>query len=115
MKKDAVVGPKTTASDLVKRGHCRPMPTGVDTKVGRVRFSFDVSKLPPDEVVNAFLAEHAPPVLDPFAGGGSIPLEAQRGRKPGREQYWRRSTVLIGKAACQELRGQGLEGWFITS
>src|SRR5690606_15901816 len=30
------------------------------------------------EVVDAFLAEHAPPVLDPFAGGGSIPLEAQR-------------------------------------
>ena len=28
--------------------------------------------------VNAFLSEHAPPVLDPFAGGGSIPLEAQR-------------------------------------
>jgi putative DNA methylase len=30
------------------------------------------------EVVNAFLVEHAPPVLDPFCGGGSIPLEAQR-------------------------------------
>ena len=30
------------------------------------------------EVVNAFLAEFAPPVLDPFCGGGSIPLEAQR-------------------------------------
>ena len=28
--------------------------------------------------VDAFLAEHAPPVLDPFCGGGSIPLEAQR-------------------------------------
>ena len=28
--------------------------------------------------VEAFLAEHAPPVLDPFCGGGSIPLEAQR-------------------------------------
>jgi len=31
----------------------------------------------PDDV-NAFLAAHAPPVLDPFCGGGSIPLEAQR-------------------------------------
>jgi putative DNA methylase len=78
MKKNAVVGPKTTALDLVMRGHCLPIPTGVDTKVGRVRFTFDVSKLPLDEIVNAFLAEHAPPVLDPFAGGGSIPLEAQR-------------------------------------
>jgi putative DNA methylase len=78
IKKDAVVGPKTTAYDLVTRGHCRPIPTGLDKKVGRVRFSFDAAHLPPAEVVNAFLAEHAPPVLDPFAGGGSIPLEAQR-------------------------------------
>ena len=29
-------------------------------------------------VVNRYLAEVAPPVHDPFAGGGSIPLEAQR-------------------------------------
>ena len=28
--------------------------------------------------VNHFLATQAPPVLDPFCGGGSIPLEAQR-------------------------------------
>lgn len=78
LKKDSAIGPNTTVYDLAKRGHCRPIPLGLDTKVGRVRFSFDVSKLPPAEVVNAFLAEHAPPVLDPFAGGGSIPLEAQR-------------------------------------
>ena len=30
------------------------------------------------EQVNHFLATQAPPVLDPFCGGGSIPLEAQR-------------------------------------
>ncbi len=30
------------------------------------------------EAVLAFLTEHAPPVFDPFCGGGSIPLEAQR-------------------------------------
>lgn len=28
--------------------------------------------------VLAYLAQHAPPVYDPFCGGGSIPLEAQR-------------------------------------
>ena len=28
--------------------------------------------------VLAYLKEHAPPVVDPFCGGGSIPLEAQR-------------------------------------
>ena len=38
---------------------------GVDAPIGR-------------EAVRQFLAEKAPPVLDPFAGGGSIPLEAQR-------------------------------------
>ncbi len=78
MKKDAVVGPDTTAYDLVKRGHCKPVSMGPDKKVGRVRFSLDVSNLPTAEVVDAFLAAHAPPVLDPFCGGGSIPLEAQR-------------------------------------
>jgi putative DNA methylase len=36
------------------------------------------ARLPNSESVNYFLATHAPPVLDPFAGGGSIPLEAQR-------------------------------------
>ncbi|MGO8744975.1 MAG: DUF1156 domain-containing protein [Thermoguttaceae bacterium] len=30
------------------------------------------------EAVNHFLATYGPPVLDPFCGGGSIPLEAQR-------------------------------------
>ena len=30
------------------------------------------------EALLAYLAEHAPPILDPFCGGGSIPLEAQR-------------------------------------
>ena len=31
-----------------------------------------------DEAISRFLAKHAPPFFDPFAGGGSIPLEAQR-------------------------------------
>jgi putative DNA methylase len=30
------------------------------------------------ECVDKFLAAHAPPAVDPFCGGGSIPLEAQR-------------------------------------
>jgi putative DNA methylase len=30
------------------------------------------------EAIRKYLAERAPPVLDPFCGGGSIPLEAQR-------------------------------------
>lgn len=38
---------------------------GVDVPVGKA-------------AIREFLATKAPPVLDPFAGGGSIPLEAQR-------------------------------------
>lgn len=78
LKKDTVIGGDTTAWQLVTKGHCRPKPLGLDSKAGRVRFNFDTSRLPPEDVVNKFLAEQAPPVLDPFAGGGSIPLEAQR-------------------------------------
>lgn len=33
---------------------------------------------PPPKDIARFLAEKAPPVYDPFCGGGSIPLEAQR-------------------------------------
>ena len=34
-----------------------------------------------EEALLAYLREHAPPVCDPFCGGGSIPLEAQRRRR----------------------------------
>jgi putative DNA methylase len=33
---------------------------------------------PAPEEVNAYLADHAPQFHDPFCGGGSLPLEAQR-------------------------------------
>ncbi len=101
MKKDAVVGPKTTAYDLVTRRHCRPVPSGLDKKVGRVRFSFDVSNLPTAEAVNAFLSEHAPPALDPFAGGGSIPQEAQRLGLRALASDLNRVPVLINKALIE--------------
>jgi putative DNA methylase len=38
---------------------------------------FKMPSLKPEQV-NHFLIHYAPPVLDPFSGGGSIPLEAQR-------------------------------------
>ncbi len=40
-----------TAWDLVTRCHSRSQSLGPGKKVGRVRFSFDVSRLPPAEVV----------------------------------------------------------------
>jgi putative DNA methylase len=37
-----------------------------------------LGKKPAAEIVNEYLATELPPVHDPFAGGGTIPLEAQR-------------------------------------
>ncbi|HEY7425273.1 MAG TPA: DUF1156 domain-containing protein [Gemmataceae bacterium] len=68
LKKDAIVfGPK--------KG--QPHPKGPVSGEGVTTWDVVILAARP-EVVNAFLAEHAPPVLDPFCGGGSIPLEAQR-------------------------------------
>jgi putative DNA methylase len=53
------------------------------------------------EVVNAFLAEHAPPVLDPFCGGGSIPLEAQRLGLRAHASDLNPVAVLITKALIE--------------
>jgi putative DNA methylase len=49
-----------------------------DDKIGNATVLDIKGMLAQPADVNAFLAEHAPPVLDPFCGGGSIPLEAQR-------------------------------------
>lgn len=92
---------EVTVRDLMTKGHCRPQPMGFDKKAGRVRFIFDVSRLPPADVINAFLAEHAPPVLDPFAGGGSIPLEAQRLGMRAYASDLNPVPVLINKALIE--------------
>jgi len=52
-------------------------PKGVVSGQGVTAWEVLLMKSRP-EVVNAFLSEYGPPVLDPFCGGGSIPLEAQR-------------------------------------
>ncbi len=53
------------------------------------------------EQVNAYLATHAPPVLDPFAGGGSIPLEAQRLGLRTHASDLNPVAVLINKALIE--------------
>lgn len=82
LKADQELAPGVTVSQFIRKCHCRPVFVATETqkkkKDDRQRFRFETKHLPPEEVVNTFLAEHAPPVLDPFAGGGSIPLEAQR-------------------------------------
>jgi len=59
------------------RRHTGTEARGKDTFPSGTAWSFVMRTARPEHV-NAFLAEHAPPVLDPFCGGGSIPLEAQR-------------------------------------
>ena len=51
----------------------------LDREVLKIRVSPTEPLAPSDsDAVSRFLREVAPPVFDPFAGGGSIPLEAQR-------------------------------------
>ena len=48
-----------------------------------------------------WLAEHAPPVCDPFCGGGSIPLEAQRLGLRAYGSDLNPVAVLVSKATCE--------------
>ncbi|MCF7668200.1 MAG: DUF1156 domain-containing protein [Verrucomicrobia bacterium] len=58
-------------------------------------------RLAPPKAVNHFLAEYGPPVLDPFAGGGSIPLEAQRLGLRAHASDLNPVAVLINKALIE--------------
>ena len=53
------------------------------------------------EAVRRYLEDHAPPVLDPFAGGGSIPLEAQRLGLEAHAGDLNPVAVLINKALIE--------------
>lgn len=77
LKRTDVIHGTTTVADIISKGVCRPV-LRQNKKPKERDWSFDTKPLPPFDAVNAFLAAHAPPVLDPFCGGGSIPLEAQR-------------------------------------
>ncbi|MDE0479833.1 MAG: DUF1156 domain-containing protein [Gammaproteobacteria bacterium] len=48
-----------------------------------------------------YLAEYAPPVCDPFCGGGSIPLEAQRLGLRAHGSDLNPVAVLVSKATCE--------------
>jgi putative DNA methylase len=51
--------------------------------------------------VNRLLSEHLPPLLDPFAGGGSIPLEGQRLGMKAYASDLNPVPVLINKALLE--------------
>ena len=53
------------------------------------------------EQVLEYLAKNAPPVCDPFCGGGSIPLEAQRLGLRAHGSDLNPVAVLVSKATCE--------------
>lgn len=53
------------------------------------------------EAIRKYIAENAPPVLDPFCGGGSIPLEAQRLGLEAHGSDLNPVAVLITKALIE--------------
>jgi putative DNA methylase len=59
-----------------------------------------IGQLSPQQIID-YLQEHAPPVYDPFSGGGSIPLEAQRLGLKAMGSDLNPVAVLIGKALVE--------------
>jgi putative DNA methylase len=59
-----------------------------------------ISQMRPRQVID-YLQEHAPPIYDPFSGGGSIPLEAQRLGLRAMGSDLNPVAVLIGKALVE--------------
>jgi putative DNA methylase len=59
-----------------------------------------ISQMRPQQTID-YLQAHAPPVYDPFSGGGSIPLEAQRLALKAMGSDLNPVAVLIGKALIE--------------
>jgi putative DNA methylase len=59
-----------------------------------------IGQMKPQQIIN-YLQENAPPVCDPFSGGGSIPLEAQRLGLKATGSDLNPVAVLIGKALVE--------------
>ena len=85
--------------------------SGCERVMGKARYEIVASlargrgEAPPERGdaagVAAYLAEHAPPVCDPFCGGGSIPLEAQRLGLRARGSDLNPVAVLVSRATCE--------------
>ena len=59
-----------------------------------------IGQMKPQEIID-YLQNNAPPVYDPFSGGGSIPLEAQRLGLKAMGSDLNPVAVLIGKALIE--------------
>lgn len=79
--------------------------------LNKARFEIDRSlarargEAPPpprdEEAILAYLREHSPPICDPFCGGRSIPLEAQRLGLRAYGSDLNPVAVLVSKATCE--------------
>jgi putative DNA methylase len=87
----SVASQKVEAGELAKNAEAVPGATAWDF----------ITRQTGPEAVNAFLVKHAPPVLDPFCGGGSIPLEAQRLGLVAHASDLNPVAVLITKALIE--------------
>ena len=98
-KKDDVLTIKSLLTAVEGKGEGKGATSNVKSITVPV---FEIRQLLANpEQVNAFLAEHAPPVLDPFCGGGSIPLEAQRLGLCAHASDLNPVPVLINKAMIE--------------
>jgi putative DNA methylase len=88
---------RSVASRKVETGE---LAKGAEAVPGATAWDFLVGTAGP-EAVNAFLVKHAPPVYDPFCGGGSIPLEAQRLGLVAHASDLNPVAVLITKALIE--------------
>ncbi len=75
-------------------------PAGPNPGKGVTAYEIVLRRCKP-KVVNHFLATHGPEILDPFAGGGSIPLEAQRLGLRAYASDLNPVAVLINKALIE--------------
>lgn len=83
------------------RGEGKEHPDGPLPNDGRFTAWQVNCRLASATAVNHFLQTYAPPVLDPFAGGGSIPLEAQRLGLRAHASDLNPVPVLINKALIE--------------
>ncbi len=94
------LGDLKQATIIFGRDEGQEHPNGPISTAGVTAYEVVLMRCTP-EVVNHFLATYAPPVLDPFAGGGSIPLEAQRLGLRAHASDLNPVPVLINKALIE--------------
>ena len=94
------LGDLKQATVIFGRDEGQEHPNGPISTAGVTAYEMVLMRCTP-EAVNHFLVTYAPPVLDPFAGGGSIPLEAQRLGLRAHASDLNPVPVLINKALIE--------------